>query len=94
LISVSCDHKKEDVEQFLAREPMPWVHWFAGWTRGPLYDWNINVYPTIYIIDAKGIIRYKEIAILNEIGELVTKQLRGAVLEKAVDSLLAEVEKN
>ena len=38
---------------------------------------NISFYPTIYVIDAKGTIRYKNI--------------RGEELEKAIETLLQEV---
>ncbi len=75
LISVSGDEKVETLRDFLAKEPMPWVHWFAGRT-GFLKDWNIRFFPTIYVIDKAGVIRHKNI--------------RGEALEKAVVALLEE----
>jgi thiol-disulfide isomerase/thioredoxin len=79
LISVSVDNDKETLEQFLEKEKMPWTHWYVG-PKGPLLKtYNVRFFPTIYVIDAKGIIRYKNI--------------RGEELEQAVDKLIAEVKK-
>lgn len=75
LISVSGDDKVETLRGFLAKEPMPWVHWYAG-RNGFLKDWNIRFFPTIYVIDKSGVIRHKN--------------LRGEALEKAVVALLEE----
>lgn len=78
LISVSCDEKKETLTNFLQKESMPWVHWWVG--RGDEFSktMNIRFYPTIYVVDAKGVIRYKNI--------------RGEKLEEAVNHLLKEME--
>ncbi len=78
LVSISADEKKETLKQFLATEKMPWTHWWVG--RDSKFDdeWDIRYFPTIYVIDAKGVIRHKD--------------LRGPELEKAVDALLTEIE--
>lgn len=76
LVSISADEKKETLTDFLAKEKMPWDHWWNG-AEGKLIDaLNIEHYPTIFVLDAKGVIRYKEI--------------RGEELEKAVNELLKE----
>lgn len=80
LISLSADKKKETLTNFLEKEKMPWVHWWEGETKdGILKNWNIRFFPTIYIIDAKGIIRHKG--------------LRGDDMEKAVVKLIEEATK-
>lgn len=80
LISVSCDDKKETLKKFLEKEEMPWVHWFDG-RNGPVNQaLNIRFFPTIYVLDAKGVIRYKGV--------------RGKVMDKAVETLLKEMEKS
>jgi thiol-disulfide isomerase/thioredoxin len=77
LVSISADEKKETLTQFLEKEPMPWTHWWEGNTgKGMLNDWNIQFFPTIYVIDAKGVIRHKG--------------LRGKAMEEAVEKLLSE----
>lgn len=78
LISISGDDKKETLTSFLEKENMPWTHWFAE-RKGILKDWSVKYYPTMYIIDHKGVIRAKD--------------LRGEALEKKVEELLAEMDK-
>jgi thiol-disulfide isomerase/thioredoxin len=76
LISLSADDQKKELEEFLAHESMPWTHWWEGPDASLLKTWNVRFFPTIYVIDAKGVIRHKNI--------------RGADLEKAVEKLVAE----
>ncbi len=76
LISVSGDDKLETLRTFLEKEKMPWTHWFAE-RKGILKDWNIRYFPTIYILDHTGKIRFKD--------------LRGEKMEEAVNQLLAEM---
>jgi thiol-disulfide isomerase/thioredoxin len=58
-VSVSADDKKETLKEFIEKEPMPWVHWWSGAEGGVVREWNIQAYPTIFVIDAKGVIRGK-----------------------------------
>jgi thiol-disulfide isomerase/thioredoxin len=76
LVSISADEQKETLTKFLAREKMPWTHWWNGNEGGILEDWDVQGYPTIYVLDAKGVIRHKD--------------LRGEKLEEAVNKLLEE----
>jgi cytochrome oxidase Cu insertion factor (SCO1/SenC/PrrC family) len=78
-VSISFDDSKETLQKFMKKEPMPWTHWFNGPDGAFGKDWNIKHFPTIYVIDAKGVIRYKEI--------------RGKKLDEAVETLVAEAEK-
>lgn len=76
LISISGDAKKETLQDFLKTTEMPWTHWWNGQTGGILKDWRVGFFPTIYVLDGKGVIRYKHV--------------RGKQLEEAVDKLLEE----
>jgi thiol-disulfide isomerase/thioredoxin len=81
LISVSADDKKETLTEFLGREPMPWTHWWNG-KDGPILEtFRVEVFPTLYLIDARGVIR---------------KKWAGApetdVLDRTVDELVREAE--
>ena len=81
LVSISADEKKETLKEFLEKEPMPWVHWWEGRREGGiLNDWNVEFFPTIYILDHKGVIRHKNI--------------RGKAMEEAVEKLLDEMSKD
>jgi thiol-disulfide isomerase/thioredoxin len=76
LVAISFDEKLETLTSFLAKEKMPWMHWWNG-HEGKLMDTlNIQHYPTIFVLDQNGVIRFKEI--------------RGEELEKAVNTLLEE----
>src|SRR4029077_1069369 len=77
LVSVSVDEEKKELQEFLEKEPMPWAHWWEGAEAPLVKQWNVRFFPTIYVIDAKGVIRHKN--------------LRGEELEKAIEKLLAEV---
>jgi thiol-disulfide isomerase/thioredoxin/23S rRNA pseudoU1915 N3-methylase RlmH len=76
LVSISADEDKEALTAFLAREKMPWTHWWNGPEGGIVENWNVEYYPTIYVLDAKGVIRFKD--------------LRDDKLEEAVNKLLDE----
>jgi thiol-disulfide isomerase/thioredoxin len=77
LISISGDAEKKALTDFLAKEPMPWTHWWNGEYGGILTAWEITSYPTIFVLDAQGVVRFKDV--------------RDHDLEKAVDTLLAEI---
>lgn len=78
LVSISADAKKETVTGFLEKNEMPWTHWWNGAKGGILSELNVRYYPTIYILDTKGVIRFKDV--------------RDKAMEKAVETLLKEVE--
>ena len=76
LIGVNSD-PLDTVKQGVAREKMSWRHFWDGTTRGPIATrWNVHGWPTIYILDAKGVIRFRD--------------LRGEEMEAAVLTLIKE----
>jgi thiol-disulfide isomerase/thioredoxin len=79
LVSVSADDEVQTLKEFVADNDMPWTHWWSGSEAGVVDDWNVKGFPTIYVLDAKGVIRHKD--------------LRGKELEDAVNDLLKEMEK-
>ena len=76
LISVSVDDDRQTVKAFQTDEPMPWTNWWVGPEGKLLQTWRIERFPTIYVLDAQGVIRFKD--------------LRGFELDAAVDALLKE----
>jgi hypothetical protein len=65
---------KQDLDGFAS-----WRHWVDGSTGGPIATrWNVHSWPTIYVLDRQGVIRYRDV--------------RGEELETAVKALLAEPE--
>jgi hypothetical protein len=78
LIGVNSDAERAELRKILEKEQITWrSFWDGGSTDGPIAtNWNVQVWPMVYVIDAKGIIRYK--------------QVHGDALDKAVDTLLQE----
>jgi len=71
----------EKINAMLKEQEIPWRQAIDGTTSGPLATrWNVRGWPTIYILDAKGVIRFK--------GD----GTRGAALGRSVEKLLAEME--
>jgi thiol-disulfide isomerase/thioredoxin len=82
LLSVSADEEQSALTEFLGMEKMPWNHWWDG-KQGPLAKtFRIRAYPTLYLIDAKGVLRKKWVGSPGD-----------EVLDKAVAELVAEAEK-
>lgn len=80
LIGVNSDKSLEDLKPALEKEKITWRSFWNGpkGTSGPISTaWGVNSWPTIYVIDAEGVIR--------NIG------VRGEEMDKAVDALLAEL---
>lgn len=78
LISVSGDQEKGTLKKFLETTDMPWVHWWDGAEGKIIKGWNIQAFPTIYVLDTEGVIRYKFVGVVNK------------ELDEAIDKLLAE----
>jgi len=60
LVSVSVDAEKATLTEFLEKEPMPWIHWWQDGEKNPAAKkYRIRAFPTMYLIDHKGVIRHK-----------------------------------
>ncbi len=79
LIGVNSDRDRAKLKEVLKKENITWrSFWNGGGTSGPISSkWNVSGWPTIYVMDAKGVIRYKGV--------------RGKAMDEAVDTLLAEI---
>ena len=60
IISVSFDHDRDRLTQFLAQNPMPWPQDFAGpdWNAAHGYYFDIQGIPTVWLVDRRGNLRY------------------------------------
>ncbi len=82
LIGVNSDPDKAKLKKRLAEEKITWRSFWNGpqGTDGPISRaWNVRGWPTIYVLDHKGVIRFKGV--------------RGKKMDEAVDQLLAELGK-
>ena len=78
LLGVNSDEDREQLKTDLEKEKITWRSFWAGGRNGPIpTQWQIQGWPTIYLIDHKGVIRHKYLgnpgdAVLdNEIKQLV-----------------------
>jgi predicted alpha/beta hydrolase family esterase len=80
LLGINSD---KDKSVYFAKQKEMGVTWRSFWngpkgTGGPISaKWNVNSWPTIYVLDHKGVIRFKNV--------------RGEAMDKAVDQLLDEL---
>jgi hypothetical protein len=80
LLGVNSDSDKSETRKRCRKEEMTWRSWFDG-GGGPIAAaWGVRAYPTIYVLDHKGVIRFKGV--------------RGEAMDKAVDQLLDELQKS
>jgi thiol-disulfide isomerase/thioredoxin len=80
LLGVNGDKDRDTATRAVRERQINWRSWWdAGAKNEPISKtWNVRGWPTGYVIDHKGIIRYKN--------------LRGRELEEAVERLLHEAE--
>ena len=80
LLGINSD-PKNTLRETIRREGMvsPWRSWWDGGNpSGPIATrWNVSGWPTTYVLDAKGVIRFKNV--------------REQQMDHAVDTLLAEM---
>ena len=79
LIGVNRDPGRESLKKAEEKHKITWRSFFDG-RDGPITKkHNVKSMPTILVLDARGVIRYKGV--------------KDKALDKAVDQLLAELEK-
>jgi hypothetical protein len=80
LLGINSDGDAEKVRAIMKENGITWRNAVEGSTEGPIATrWNVKGWPTIYVLDAKGVIRYREV--------------RDEEMDKAVDLLLKEAGK-
>ena len=60
LLGINSDDEKR-YRAAVKEGGITWPNWFDGGNpSGPIASqWNVNFWPTVYVLDAKGVIRYK-----------------------------------
>jgi hypothetical protein len=81
LLGVNSDQDREALKKVLVDEKITWrSFWNGGGTGGPISSaWQVRGWPTLVLIDHKGVIRQKWLGAPP-----------GAVLDKAVEDLVKE----
>jgi hypothetical protein len=83
LVGVNSDKDREALKPVLEKEQITWrSFWNGGSTQGPISTtWNVRGWPTLYVIDARGVIRHKWVGSPGE-----------EVMDKAIEQLVKDAE--
>ncbi len=77
LLSVNTAADRKPLRKSIKEGEITWRCWFDGGVEGPIAKvWNVTWFPTIYVLDATGVIGFKD--------------LRGPSLDDAVMTLMKE----
>jgi hypothetical protein len=80
LVGVNSDTDREALKKVLVAEQITWRSFWNGGTGGPISrDWQIQFWPTLYLIDHKGVIR-----------RTFPGAPSGEVLDRAIEDLVKE----
>lgn len=79
LLGINSDDNREELKKAMQKEKITWRSWWdGGGMNGPIATtWRIAGWPTTYVLDAKGVIR--------------SKNVQGKTMDKAVEGLLKEM---
>lgn len=80
LIGVNSDSDLDSIREIVKTKNITWRSFWNGpeGTSGPISTaWNVSGWPTIYVLDGEGRIRYKNV--------------RGDAMDKALEALFAEM---
>jgi hypothetical protein len=82
LIGVNSDADRDELKRVMQKEAITWrSFWDGGSPKGPIATrWNVSGWPTVYVLDGRRTIRFKNVS--------------GEELDRAVDSLLGELNPN
>jgi hypothetical protein len=95
IVGVNSDKNRDAVRKLCADKGITWrSFWDGGSTSGPIGTrWNVRGWPTLYLIDGKGVIRYKGDILLSVSARMGKdgKWEQFRYLDVAVDALMNEV---
>ena len=83
IVGINSDTDLEKMKGVRAKENISWRSFWNGpeGTAGPIASaWNVRGWPTLYIVDAQGVIRYKSVG-ANE-----------KAIDETLEKLLAELD--
>ena len=81
IIGVNSNQSRDNIREIAIEKKITWHSFWNGpnGTDGPISTrWCVDSWPTSYLIDSEGVIRYKN--------------LRGKPLDQAIEKLMAELD--
>ena len=82
IVGINSDSDLKALAPVLEKEQITWRSFWNGekGTKGGIAEtWNVRGWPTIYVIDAKGVIRYKSVGADEK------------AIDEAIETALADV---
>jgi hypothetical protein len=81
IIGVNSDRDREKLKKVVEEKKLTWrSFWDGGDTTGPIASaWNVTYWPTVFLLDHAGVIRYKDVS--------------GKDLDAAIEKLVDEAER-
>jgi thiol-disulfide isomerase/thioredoxin len=81
IVGISLDSKKEALDEYLAKEKLPWKIAYSGqgWFDETARFYNVNLIPSYWLIDRMGVLRNFGIPLRDK-----------ETLKKAIEKLLSE----
>jgi hypothetical protein len=95
LVGVNTDRDRQATKKHVAENGVTWRSWWdGGTTTGPIVtQWNVQGFPNLYILDGKGVIRYKGDRLRGfHVSSPGTGVQMVRNLDSAVDTLMSEVD--
>ena len=73
LLGVNSDEDREKLKEAIGREKIAGRSWFdGGKVGGPIASrWNVKFWPTVYILDHRGVIRAREVSDMDFLDTMV-----------------------
>jgi hypothetical protein len=79
IVGINTDDDPDAYRKSAAELGVTWTNAWQGGFGAISQAWGVRGYPTIFVLDAQGVIRFRDV--------------RGAALDAAVKALLAEMER-
>ncbi len=76
LIGINADSNQEEARKRVEKEKINWRSFWDGQGGRIVRDYRVQYFPTIYVLDGNGVIRYRDV--------------RDEAMDQAVDALLKE----
>ncbi len=81
ILGVNSDPDRDRIGEIVREKNLTWRNWWDQSTSGPIATrWNVRGWPTVYIIDHKGVIRYRD--------------PYGDEIDRALETLVAEAKES
>lgn len=78
LLGISNDNEAKDLKSLVEKRQINWPNLFDGYAGPQTKAWGVGQFPTMHVVDAKGVVRYLDV--------------EGSALDSAVDKLVKEAE--